>query len=223
MRDRIPYTYRIFHVPTNKSYYGSRFAKGCKPEDLWNSYFTSSSIIKDLIKEYGKDSFTYEIRKTFTCPIKCQQYENTVLKRLGVPYNKNWINRHYGHVYHHECQSKGGKSLSQKRSIDPELDAKLKKSSGKGGITASLKKHTDEYKHKRSEAGKIGGKLGNKDHARKMFQEFGKKTKGTKWMYHADTNKYSRISLDKTNEYLQKGWIFKFKEPWNKGLKKIMG
>ena len=207
MNDRIPYTYRIFHIPTGKSYYGARFAKGCNPEDLWKSYFTSSSIIKSLITEYGKNSFTFEVRKIFNCPIKCQQYENTVLKKLGVPYNTNWINRHYGHVYHHECQSKGGKTLSQQRLLDPELDAKLRKASSKGGKIAALEKNTTDYKNKRSMAGKIGGKLGNKEHGRKMCIEFGRKTKGTKWMYNAAIEKYSRISSDKIEEYIQNASI----------------
>ena len=138
MTDRTPYTYHLFHIPTQKSYYGSRFAKGCNPNDLWIKYFSSSPIIKNLIKEYGKDSFIVKIRKIFKCPIECQKYENKVLRRLGVPYNEKWYNRHYGHVYHSECQSNGGKALSKKRLENKDFDNYLRSCSSKGGITASL-------------------------------------------------------------------------------------
>lgn len=216
MIDRIPYTYCIKHLPTGKCYYGSRFAKGCSPKDLWVKYFTSSPIIKDLIKQDGKDSFITEVRKVFDCPIKCQHYENKVLRRLKIPYNQNWFNRHYGHVYHYECQSKGGRSLAQKRIIDPKLDEYLKNSSRKGATISALKKKEIDYKIKRSLAGKIGGKHHNRAKSKEIIIEQGKRTKGTKWMFNPLTNKYHRIPSDLVKNYITLGWIIKFKEPWNK-------
>lgn len=61
----LPYTYFIRNRVTGQFYYGSR----CKnvalnrsaKEDFWIHYFTSSKKVKNLITEYGKDSFDFEI------------------------------------------------------------------------------------------------------------------------------------------------------------------
>ena len=61
--DRTPYTYVITHLPSGKKYCGSRYAKNCNPDDLWNTYFTSSQTIKEIINHDGKDSFSTSIQK----------------------------------------------------------------------------------------------------------------------------------------------------------------
>lgn len=217
MLDRTPYTYHLFHIPTQKNYYGSRFAKGCHPNDLWVKYFSSSPIIKDLIKQYGKDSFLVKVRKVFECPIKCQHYENKVLRRLGVPYNENWYNRHYGHVYHKDCQSKGGKVLSEKRKNDPVLDIYLKECALRGALTAASQKNTEEYKLKRSIAGKVGGKHKNREKSAQWLKN-NNLTKNTKWMFNESLEKYKRVPETLVQDHLNTGWILKFRTPWNKGL-----
>lgn len=54
---KIEYTYIIKFIPTGQLYVGSKYGKDANPETFWVEYFTSSNIIKDLIKEHGKDSF----------------------------------------------------------------------------------------------------------------------------------------------------------------------
>ncbi len=76
--DTLPpfYVYKIICKTTSEYYFGSRYShayKGIMPEDdLWKKYFTSSFVVKDLLKIYGKDQFEssilalfYEIDKTF--------------------------------------------------------------------------------------------------------------------------------------------------------------
>lgn len=226
MDDRIPYTYHLYHKPTDKHYYGSRFGKGCHPSDLWVKYFTSSPIIKNLIKTYGKDSFIVKVRKIFDCPIKCQKYENKVLKRLGVPYNKKWYNRHYGHVYHYECQSNGGKELARKRKLDENLDKHIRESAKKGALKSSLKKDTLEYKQKRSKAGKKGG-MSRSEKKLNATKENHKKNeariKGSKWMFNPELNSYKRISLPNVSDFIKQGWVLKFRPAWNKGIQNRKG
>ena len=94
--DRVPYTYLIKHKLTGRVYYGSRYAKGCHPDDLWKKYFTSSKDIKFYIKKYGRSSFEYEVRKTFTNILKCQEWEYKVLKRLNAVSRDNFINKSNG-------------------------------------------------------------------------------------------------------------------------------
>lgn len=92
----VPYTYCITHTPSGKRYYGVRYARDCHPEDLWRTYFTSSTSVKRLLETDGKDSFSIEIRKTFVCSVKAREWEHKVLRRLGVPYNLNWLNKYSG-------------------------------------------------------------------------------------------------------------------------------
>lgn len=89
----IPYTYLIKCIPENKFYYGVRFSKNCDPDELWKKYFTSSKHVHSLIEKYGKESFDYEIRKTFDTPESARIWENKVLKKLNVVHNNLFINK----------------------------------------------------------------------------------------------------------------------------------
>lgn len=59
------YVYKVTNKETGQFYYGSRtnnVKKGRTPdEDLWKYYFTSSKRVKDMIEDYGIDSFEVEI------------------------------------------------------------------------------------------------------------------------------------------------------------------
>ncbi len=88
-----PYTYLIKCLPENKVYYGVRYARGCSPDDLWTSYYTSSSVIKEKISTYGKDSFVIEIRQIFDSVKKARQWENRVLKRIDAVCREDFYNK----------------------------------------------------------------------------------------------------------------------------------
>ena len=79
-----PFTYCITFIPTGQRYYGVRYAKGCHPSQLWTTYFTSSKIISNLIEEYSKDSFTFEVRKTFTNGDSALYWETKFLNRIDA-------------------------------------------------------------------------------------------------------------------------------------------
>ena len=96
------YTYYLYHVPTGQKYYGVRWANKCVPEqDLWNEYFGSSDLVKDLIKEYGKESFIAEVRKTFDTSQEARLWEERVLIRLKAPEKKEWLNSAYANGKFH--------------------------------------------------------------------------------------------------------------------------
>lgn len=78
----IYYTYLITHKPSGQFYYGVRYAKGCHPDDLWNTYFTSSKYVKQLIESDGQDSFTAEVRRTFENVETAVDWESKVLSRI---------------------------------------------------------------------------------------------------------------------------------------------
>ena len=87
MTKHIPFTYRIIHNPSGKWYYGVKYSKGCSPDDLWKTYFTSSSTVKSLIEETGIESFTIEIRRIFDNPASARNWELKVLRKII-----NWPN-----------------------------------------------------------------------------------------------------------------------------------
>lgn len=88
-----PYTYHIFNTVTQQHYYGVRYSKNCHPNDLWVTYFTSSKYVQKLIDQYGKDSFIFEVRKTFDTPEAALAWEHKVLRRLKVRDRLDWLNR----------------------------------------------------------------------------------------------------------------------------------
>lgn len=94
-----PYTYYLIHQPTGKKYYGVEWKNGsggiANPENLWTIYFTSSRYVKGLIKKYGKDSFTAEVRKIFITAKEARDREDKVLRRLKAAERDDWINRSY--------------------------------------------------------------------------------------------------------------------------------
>lgn len=93
--DRTPFTYLIGWKNLNKWYYGVRYAKNCHPNDLFDTYFTSSKYVKLLIESHGiPDSIS--VRKTFNTIDAARKWEHRVLKKLDVIHSEKWINEHNG-------------------------------------------------------------------------------------------------------------------------------
>lgn len=108
------YTYHLYHKPTGLRYYGVRYSKNAKPTDLWTTYFTSSKYVKALIDGYGRDSFIYEVRRTFESREKAISWEHRVLRRLKVRTNEGWLNKAAGSedYYTYEWKDSSRKKLS---------------------------------------------------------------------------------------------------------------
>jgi len=135
-----PYTYLIKHIPSNKFYYGVRYAKGCHPSDLWVSYFTSSKHIKYLIEKDGKDSFDIQIRKLFLDINKARSWEHKVLTRLNVINRIDFINKSNNMSISIEAAASAmkGKTQSDKQKL-------IVQAIGKSNLG---RKHTKEFKEK---------------------------------------------------------------------------
>ena len=91
-----PFSYYLYHIPTQKHYYGIRYAKNCDPSELWTTYFSSSAVVKNMIREYGAESFLFQVRKTFNTGKDAIIWEHKVLRRLDAASRPEWINRHNG-------------------------------------------------------------------------------------------------------------------------------
>lgn len=108
-----PFTYILKFKPTNQWYYGVRWAKGCSPADLWTTYFSSSAHIKNLIKQFGQDSFEFRISKTFTNKSQATEHERRFLLKVAAAKNGAFINKRNNMpefsaaglqlIYHSEC------------------------------------------------------------------------------------------------------------------------
>jgi hypothetical protein len=103
------YTYLIGWSNFNKFYYGVRFSKNCRPEDLWTSYFTSSKHVKSFANQYG-DPDIIEIRKKFNDANKARLWEEKVLIKMKVLENDLWINKTNNKSIDPKCAAKGPKS-----------------------------------------------------------------------------------------------------------------
>jgi len=107
VREFLAYTYYLYHVPTGKKYYGCRYANICEPkQDLWNEYFSSSELVKDLIREYGTESFVAEVRKLFETGQEAFEHEQKVLHRIKAVERTDWLNQAYalGPYYNHSIK-----------------------------------------------------------------------------------------------------------------------
>jgi len=90
------YTYHLYHKPSGLHYYGASYRKGCSPNDLWDTYFSSSPIVHELIAQHGKDSFVATVRKTFDSPGGAVLWESRFLQKVNAQHSDTWINRHNG-------------------------------------------------------------------------------------------------------------------------------
>lgn len=93
-----PYTYRITWSALNKHYYGVRFAKGCTPDDLFVTYFTSSKYVASYIKEHGYPDII-QVRKVFVGEDsinRAREWEHRVLTKLNVTDRDDYINKSTG-------------------------------------------------------------------------------------------------------------------------------
>jgi hypothetical protein len=91
MNIHIPYTYYLYWAELDLHYYGVRYANGCNPNDLWTTYFTSSSYVNRLRKNYG-DPDIIQVRKIFSEAVSAKNWESKVLRRVKALDKMNWLN-----------------------------------------------------------------------------------------------------------------------------------
>lgn len=94
-QDRTPYTYFIRWNDLNLNYYGRRTAKGCRPEEFFITYFTSSKYVLDVISEYGMPDII-KIHKIFSDIESCRIQEEQFLTRVNASKSLDWLNQTNG-------------------------------------------------------------------------------------------------------------------------------
>lgn len=89
------YTYLLKWSSTGMKYYGVRYADNCNPNDLWETYFTSSLYVSDYIEEHGEPDII-QIRKTFDNPKSALLWESKVLTKLDAAGRADFLNKSNG-------------------------------------------------------------------------------------------------------------------------------
>jgi len=178
MKDRIPFTYRIYCRPTGQYYYGSRYSKHCHPSQLWKTYYTSSKVVKQLILEHGEDAFDVKITKTFESKELAREWEYRFLCKVKASVNKQWLNQHNGDG---NFLNKGGLKLSEehRKKISNANLGKAKPGTAKAmeGNTHNKGKKFSEESRAKCSTSKLGNtnRLGVK-HSDEMKQLISERT-----------------------------------------------
>lgn len=90
-----PYTYLIGWSNQNKWYYGaetSSRSKVANPNNLWNTYFTSSQHVKRFAAYHGAPDII-QIRKIFETKEQTLEWEHKVLRRIKAANRKEFLNK----------------------------------------------------------------------------------------------------------------------------------
>lgn len=93
----LSYFYIIKFSITGQYYAGSRYTKKLSEtnikNDLWYRYFTSSKIVKMLIKKFGKDAFVIKKIKVFYTKDGAKEYESRFLRKIDAKNSPKMLNQ----------------------------------------------------------------------------------------------------------------------------------
>jgi len=91
----IPFTYIIGWSKYKRFYYGCKYAKGCQPSDLWESYFTSSEYVQEFREQLGEPDII-RIHRTFCEAKECVEFEYKYLTKINAKDNPLFLNKTNG-------------------------------------------------------------------------------------------------------------------------------
>lgn len=192
-----PYYYVIRHKPSGKLYAGSQYGKNSDPNNLWETYFTSSKLVKELIEKDGINSFEIEY---IDCRPDAREYEQEYLMAMYKKYGREmfldkFLNRNLspGILLTEEIIAKA----NEKRKISNSISAKKLIEEGRHNFQ---KTNAGDYEHVR-ELRSVRMKGNNYGSLRKVDDELRKKlsdkskgntnVRGTKWWTNGVINKRS--------------------------------
>jgi hypothetical protein len=214
MSDRIPYTYFVLHIPTGKKYYGSKYGKGSTPETFWKpgGYFTSSEKVKNLLQEYGVNSFKAEVRKVFDTPDQALNYEYRFLKKVDALKKSEWLNENLGGEKFRNVGPASEKALSSQRKKKQTLEGNAKRSASLMGRVisedtkkrmslAQLNRPLDEEERRRN---KIREKAIGRSHNTKTKSKLSTIVSQTRWINNGIEQK--KVNVNELSSYLDLGW-----------------
>jgi general stress protein YciG len=198
MKEWIPYVYIVKNKTTGLKYLGVRYAKSCHPDDLWKTYFTSSSLIKTLINAYGKEDFYVKVLHKYP-----NEPDQAILREAKyfsfIKERKDYLNACFSSgIIDLRINSKAGKvggsivrdkqlgifrSEEERRkwaSIGGKVGGKVQTDLGLG--FHQYKNNPELHKEWASKGGKTSGQFQNKTFQSEMGKRGGIKNKGFVWI-----------------------------------------
>lgn len=143
-----PFFYIVEHK-TGVRYAGIKFSKGCSPDDLLTTYFTSSKRVHSLLQE-DPNAFSVVEIKEFDCKDSLLEYEVSFLKSVNAPYSKDWLNLAAGKAINPEAVKA---TCLEKYGVDNWMKTPDAKGLGfKEGNTYGCFKRSEETRAKMSQA-----------------------------------------------------------------------
>lgn len=115
------YTYLIGWTKKNTYYYGVRFAKGCDPDELFKTYFTSSKHVKRFVEENGLPDLM-QVRRRFTSKDQGRLWETKVLQRMDVVNRSDFLNKTDNISISPDAALRGSKSSKPFKANDPRYE-----------------------------------------------------------------------------------------------------
>lgn len=190
--DRTSYMYRVTDNLNGKWYVGINTSKGCKPERLGVSYFTSSTIVKPLFKS-NHSRFTKEILVIGDVEY-IVELESKFLSKIDAKNDMMSYNMHNGNGKMNTVKSGELTSARMKQEekgfFSKECKAKLKLITSNNGKRLAEEKrgaHSPEIRAKIKDIGKITG-ADNVLLKRGIFSAKHDRTKRTEpWWYNPKT------------------------------------
>ena len=143
-----PFTYIVGWTTQNIYYVGVRYAKGCSPEDLGTTYFTSSKVIKPL---WAKEEPDFKCIYPFETREEALAFEETLQREFDVLKSKQFANK--------QIRGRLFKNPGHSQVISVEQRIKI-------SVALKGRRHTEESKKKMSLAKK--GKAHSPEHNAKV-------------------------------------------------------
>jgi len=206
----VAFTYIIVNKATGKFYYGAKYSKGCCHSDLGTTYFSSSVSLRREIKELGKSSFRYEIRKSFSSVEECLKWEHRVLKRIRAKDRNDCYNLSNGGTTFNASK----KMLADNPMMYPASILKMveSKASGRLNGTHASTAMTPEGRDMTARRMSITNPMHNASYIEKMVKTMAERygggyTKNSIWIANPYSRERKRVSSSDLLGYLLNGWI----------------
>lgn len=126
-----PFTYLVGWSSHSLFYYGVRYADGCHPNNLWNTYFTSSDYVKSTRQKLGEPD-VIQVRKVFSSKKEASQWEVRVLRRLKIHENNKFLNKQVNGNWIMDEQTRSKISFTMK-GMKRSIEVRIKMSNAKRG------------------------------------------------------------------------------------------
>ena len=135
-----PFTYIVGWTTHNIYYVGVRYAKGCSPEDLGTTYFTSSKVIKPL---WAKEEPDFKCIYPFETREEALAFEETLQREFDVLNSKQFANKHIRGESFSVYGSRGPLSDIHREKLSAAKSGKKKSTAHRQKISEALKENTN--------------------------------------------------------------------------------